>query len=307
MGWLQASGRAAKGACKNAQDGVRCRMDYREHPAPDDLRRHVQCLWWLRDEAPGHDVQVIYPDGRCELLAELGVPLHLHGADGRIRSDLPFCFAAQQCGPIRLQAVGPVSCIGVRLQPAASALIAGVRLPGLRDQAPDLYTLDAIFAETFSAAARASAASGTPEPLWQVLRDRCASFALDERIELAVAELDAAEGALRIAELARRLGMSLRGLQSRFLAAVGMTPKEYARVCRLQALLHTLDGEATSIASAAARHGYSDQAHATHDLVRWTGVTPGRLAHALRGDRGSNDALRLAAAFVRGSSVARSP
>ncbi|SNY69717.1 AraC-type DNA-binding domain-containing proteins [Stenotrophomonas sp. CC120223-11] len=96
--------------------------------------------------------------------------------------------------------------------------------------------------------------------------------------------------------------MSLRGLQSRFLAAVGMTPKEYARVCRLQALLHTLDGEATSIASAAARHGYSDQAHATHDLVRWTGVTPTRLVHALRGDRGSDDALRLAAAFVRGSS-----
>ncbi|KAG1250856.1 hypothetical protein G6F65_018577 [Rhizopus arrhizus] len=76
-----------------------------------------------------------------------------------------------------------------------------------------------------------------------------------------------------------------------------MTPKEYARVRRLQALLRTLDGEAASIASAAARHGYSDQAHATHDLLRWTGGTPGRLVHALRGDRGSSDAVQLAAAF----------
>ncbi len=306
MGWLQASGTATEDACKNAQDGVRCRMDYCEHPAPDDLRRHVQCIWWLQDDAPGNDVQVIYPDGRCELLAELGVPLQLHGADGRIRSDLPFCFAAQQSGPIRLQAAGAVFCIGVRLQPAASAMIAGARLPGLRDQAPDLYTLDASFAETFSAAARASAATNTPEPLWQVLRDRCSSFVLDERVEQAVAQLDAMQGDLRIAELTRRLGMSLRGLQSRFLAAVGMPPKEYARVRRLQAILHTLDGEATSIATAAARHGYSDQAHATHDLVRWTGVTPGRLANALRGDRGSDDALRLAAAFVRGSSSGHS-
>ena len=282
-------------------------MDYFEHPAPDELRRHVQCLWWLRDEAPGNDVQVIYPDGRCELIAELGVPLHLHGADGRIRSDLPFCFAAQQCGPIRLQAIGAVFCIGVRLQPAASALVAGPRLPGLRDQAPDLYTLDAAFAEVFSTAARASAASGSPEPLWQILRERCAGFSLDERIEQAVAALDAIEGDLRIAELARRVGISLRALQTRFLAAVGMTPKEYARVRRLQALLRTLDGEAASIASAAARHGYSDQAHATHELLHWTGVTPGRLAHALRSDRGSSDALQLAAAFVRGTSADRTP
>ncbi|WP_285316410.1 helix-turn-helix domain-containing protein [Stenotrophomonas maltophilia group sp. Smal35] len=282
-------------------------MDYCEHPAPDDLRRYVQCIWWLQDDSPGNDVQVIYPDGRCELLAELGIPLQLHGADGLIRSDLPFCFAAQQSGPIRLQAAGAVFCIGVRLQPAASALIAGAHLPGLRDQAPDLYTLDASFAETFSAAARASAAASTPEPLWQTLRDRCASFVLDERVEQAVAELDATEGDLRIAELARQLGMSLRGLQSRFLAAVGMTPKEYARVRRLQALLRTLDGETMTIASAAVCHGYSDQAHATHDLVRWTGVTPARLVHALRGDRGSDDALRLAAAFVRGTSAGRSP
>ncbi|KAG0738538.1 hypothetical protein G6F60_014891 [Rhizopus arrhizus] len=86
-----------------------------------------------------------------------------------------------------------------------------------------------------------------------------------------------------------------------------MTPKEYARVRRLQALLRTLDGEAASIASAAARHGYSDQAHATHDLLRWTGVTPGRLVHALRGDRGSSDAVQLAAAFVRGTSAGRAP
>ncbi|WP_294991128.1 AraC family transcriptional regulator [uncultured Stenotrophomonas sp.] len=280
-------------------------MDYLEHPPPDDLHRHVQCLWWLRDDAPGSGIQVIYPDGRCELLAELGVPMQLHGADGQIRSDLPFCFAAQQRGPIRLQAVGPVLCIGIRLQPAASALVAGIRLPGLRDQAPDLHALDAAFAGTFSAAARASAANGTAEPLWQALRERCAGFALDERMEQAVAQLDALEGDLRIAELARRLGMSLRALQSRFLAAVGMTPKEYARVCRLQAMLRTLDAEATRIATAAARHGYTDQAHATHDLVRWTGMTPGRLVHALRGDRGSEAALQLATAFVRGSSAGR--
>lgn len=275
-------------------------MDYIEHIPPPDLRRHVQCLWELRDEAPGDEVQTIYPDGRCELLAELGVPLRFHGPDGEIRADQAFCFAAQQLGPIRLQAAGPVHCIGVRLTAACSGLIAGARLPTLRNHAPDLHALDDAFAVEFQAAARASAERGSPEALWELMRSRCSGFAPDAVVEQAVDALDAAQGDLRIADLAKRLGTAMRTLQARFLHAVGMTPKEYARVRRLQALLHTLDTEPAGIADAAARHGYSDQAHATHDLARWTGTTPARLVRALRDDRDGADALRLAAAFVRG-------
>lgn len=275
-------------------------MEYVEHAPPLDLRRQVQCLWILRDDAPGDAIQVIYPDGRCELLAELGVPLRFHGADGEIRADQALAFAGQQLGPIRLQATGPVHCIGVRLAAAFGGLVAGEQLPALRDRAPDLRTLDAGFAEAFHTAAKASAETGSPESLWALLRRRCATFAPDLLVEGAVESLDAADGDLRIATLGKELGCSLRTLQARFLAAVGMTPKEYARVRRLQALLRTLDSERSAIADAAARHGFNDQAHATHDLLRWTGTTPARLVRALRADPDGGDALRLAAAFVRG-------
>ncbi len=275
-------------------------MEYFEHPAPEDLRRHVQCLWELRDPAPGDGIQAIYPDGRCELLAELGVPLRFHGVDGAVRSDQPFCFAGQQLGPIRLQAIGAVHCIGLRLAPACSGLVAGARLAELRDQAPDLHSLDVEFAESFSAAAHASAGAGAPEPLWRLMRARCERFDPDPLVERAVEALDAQDGDVRITALAGQLGTGLRTLQARFLDAVGLTPKEYARVRRLQALLRTLDGERDSIADAAARHGYSDQAHATRDLARWTGTTPARLVRALRGDPDGEETLRLAAAFVRG-------
>ena len=201
-------------------------MDYVEHTAPDDLQRYVQCLWLLRDDAPDEAIQTIYPDGRCELLAELSVPLRFHGADGHVRADQSLCFAAQQLGPIRLRATGPVLCIGIRLMPACSGLIAGKRLPELRDQAPDLYTLDAAFATDFHIAAQAFALTASTESLWKLLRMRCASFAPDMLIEHAVERLDSADGDVRIADLATQLGTSLRTLQARFLAAVGMTPKE---------------------------------------------------------------------------------
>lgn len=280
-------------------------MEYIEHSAPADLRRHVQCLWMLLDDTPGDAIQVVYPDGRCELLAELGVPLRFHGADGEIRADRALAFAGQQLGPIRLQATGAVYCIGVRLAASCSSLVAGARLPELRDRAPDLHTLDAAFAGEFMIAAQACADAQSPDPLWQLMRLRCAGFVPDVLVERAVESLDAQGGDLRISELAKQLGIGLRTLQARFLAAVGMTPKEYARVRRLQALLRTLDAERTAIADAAARHGFSDQAHATHDLRRWTGTTPARLLRALRNDPDEEDALRLAAAFVRGRNSTR--
>lgn len=275
-------------------------MEYIEHAPPEDLRRYVQCLWLLRDDAPDDEVQVIYPDGRCELLAEFGVPLRLHGPDGELRADQPFCFAAQQLGPIRLQATGPVHCLGVRLAAAGSALIAGSRLPELRDSAVDLHLLDDVFAGQFITVARIFAETRQAGPLWELLRSRCIPLELDAVAEQAVDRLDRADGNLRINDLARHLGGSLRTLQTRFLDAVGMTPKEYARVRRLQALLRALDAEHAVIADAALDHGYSDQAHATRDLTRWTGITPARLLRALRDNRNGEDSLRLAASFLRG-------
>lgn len=276
-------------------------MEYVEHAPPPDLQRQIQCLWELRDDVPGDAIQAIYPDGRCELLAELGVPLRFHGLDGEIRADQALAFAAQQLGPIRLQAAGPVHCIGLRLAAAASNIVAGARLPELRDRAPDLRLLDPEFAAAFHLAARDSAASGSPEPMWRLMRVRFSTFKPDALVERAIELIDGCAGDLRIGALATQLGAPLRSLQSRFLAAVGMTPKEYARVRRLQGLLQTLDANPTSIAEAAALHGYTDQAHATRDLAHWTGTTPARLVRALHADRDGEGTLQLAAAFIRGN------
>jgi AraC-like DNA-binding protein len=275
-------------------------MNYLEHPVPDDLRPYLQCLWVLEDAEPGADIQVVYPDGRCELVAELGVPMRFHGVDGEIRSDRAFVFAGQQRGPIRLQAAGPVQCLGLRLCAAASCLIAGPALPQLRDRAPDLHTLDSAFATRFAVAARECAATGSGDALWSLLRARCASFAIDPIVDAATQRIDARAGDLAIADLARDLGVGLRKLQQCFLAQVGVTPKEYARIRRLHALVRTLDGGDIEIADAAAKHGFADQAHATHELSRLTGITPAALMRALRDDRGGDATVRLAAAFVRG-------
>ena len=125
---------------------------------------------------------------------------------------------------------------------------------------------------------------------------------MDARVEEAVAILDAQDGDIRITDVATRIDLGMRNLQGRFLATVGMTAKEYARVRRLRALLQAFDNRDASMAQMAADRGFADQAHAGHDVRRLTGTTPARLLRALRTNREGEVALRLAAAFIHGGS-----
>jgi len=90
----------------------------------------------------------------------------------------------------------------------------------------------------------------------------------------------AAAGALsrgvRVGEVAADLGLLPRTLRRRFTAAVGLTPKRFARVQRMQRLVRGLDGQRDADwAALAAGHGYADQSHLADEFRELAGVTPG--------------------------------
>lgn len=275
-------------------------MDYREFDIPEGLRRHVQCAWRLRVPERSSDPQTIYPDGCCELIVHLARPMRAFSLERGWEHQAPCLFAAQLRSAIRLAAVGQVDCIGVRLQPAASAAVASEPLARLRDRVVSLVDLDSRLAEDLTAAARGFARDPGDAALWQILEARLLGYVIDDRIENAVAALKADDGTRRIDALARTATMGLRTFQMRFLECVGLSPKEFARILRLQATLRGLDRNDESLAQLALGSGFSDQAHATRELRRLTGLTPARLRRALRGDRDADETIQLAAAFVRG-------
>lgn len=279
-------------------------MDYREFPVPEPLRRHVACVWRLRDDAPAAQVQTIYPDGCCELIVHRGPPMRACDTERGWHVQTASIFAAQQRGAIRLAAQASVWCVGVRLQPAASALIAGAGLQLLRDRIVDLAGIDAAFAAAFAVAAVRFDDDPDDGALWDLLASRAAAFRLDPRIETAVDTLHANGGRDRVLPLAAAAAMGQRSFQMRFLDCVGLGAKEFARVLRLQATLRLLDAGEASLAQIAIDGGFSDQAHATRELCRFTGHTPAKLLAALRDERDGEDTIRLALAFVRGHMTA---
>jgi AraC-like DNA-binding protein len=78
-----------------------------------------------------------------------------------------------------------------------------------------------------------------------------------------------------VGEVAAVLGLLPRTLRRRFTAQVGLTPKRFARVQRLQRVVRDLDGrQEADWATVAAEHGYADQPHLSDEFRQLVGVTP---------------------------------
>jgi AraC-like DNA-binding protein len=95
-----------------------------------------------------------------------------------------------------------------------------------------------------------------------------------------VGRIRASGGRLRVESLARELGWSRRHLTAQVREAIGLTPKELARLVRFERVLDGLrDGR--ELADLAYDSGYADQPHLNRDFRAFTGLSPTRYAQCL--------------------------
>jgi AraC-like DNA-binding protein len=92
-------------------------------------------------------------------------------------------------------------------------------------------------------------------------------------VDAAVRAIAGSAGTIDLVAVATNTGLSLRQLERRFLADVGVAPKTFARTVRLQAALRRIaDGQ--TLADVAAACGYYDQPHMTRDFRRLAETSP---------------------------------
>src|SRR5262249_28388247 len=117
------------------------------------------------------------------------------------------------------------------------------------------------------------AALGAAEE-WALARLR-KERARDSPVRPALDLIRAAGGQIRMEDAARALGWSRRRLERGFQRALGISPKRYARIVRLNGVLASLDGEERVRAvDLALDAGFFDQAHLARDLRGLAGATP---------------------------------
>jgi AraC-like DNA-binding protein len=241
-------------------------VTYRERPPPPALAAWVRCVWGLTVPGAGGQGWIV-PDGFMDLVAT-GPVVTLAGPD-----TLPW--------PIERR--GGETVVGVRFHPGAAPPLLGPPASELRDAR---VTPDALWGRVGRALVERVGDAPTPAARAAVLlaglTGRLDGAAPpDPLVAAAVARLEGdPAGAGRVGALGPVIGLGERQLRRRFLAAVGYGPKTLARVLRFQrllALLRDAPGGPPSLADAAVRAGYADQAHMTAECTRLAGRSPAAL------------------------------
>jgi AraC-like DNA-binding protein len=170
--------------------------------------------------------------------------------------------------------------VGVRLRPGWAATVLGLPIPALADvtDLDDIWApaaarrIEALLAETQPRSGRRQVLTGLVD------RRLVTSDPPDETV-LAVLEL-LDHAFVSVEAVAAHVGLSVRQLRRRFDDHVGLTPKAFQTVARLQRFRRYMSESAkdTTLARAAAACGYADQAHLAHECRRLASTTPTHLS-----------------------------
>jgi AraC-like DNA-binding protein len=249
---------------------------------PAHLAVFVDVFWHARGSAT-FPRKRLFPNGRIELLVNLGDPIRLVEGVGSpvLKSGW---LSGMHAKPVVIECSGRVDTLGIRLKPAgAFALLARP----LRDISGWTLDLADVVGRAAAELAERCFEAGTTDD-----RFRQAGAWLEERtagagsglpsVAWTAARIERSAGTASIGALREEAGLSKTRLASVFRDQVGLSPKVYARIFRFQRLLSLIHEGAPSLASAALDTGYYDQPHMTAEFRELTGMAPRAFLAAAR-------------------------
>ncbi len=263
------------GAGRTAQGGARAVTVIVRRPAPP-LSGLVQAIIYRAGEQPRTSVEKILPGPDTGLWVNLNRDAFRSFDDtGRV-TRVP---GAMVSGPTSRASVIEFeqghAHVAVTFALGAASRFVGPALAAARDELVPLELLwkgdGPYLREQLLAARTPQDALGVMEAA--LLRQLSGPLARDPAVIAAARALSRGTG---VGEVSRDLGLLPRTLRRRFTAQVGLTPKRFARVQRMQRLVRELDGHTQADwATMATRYGYADQPHLADEFRALAGVTPG--------------------------------
>lgn len=234
--------------------------------------------YWERLTGEPHRSRAL-PRGAATVIIDIGgrPEIDFYAGDGRTRLDVPPSFiagAGTASYVTRIDAAQTV--LTVHFKPAGAAAFLGAALGELENACvglADVWGPPAALLRDRLLEAASAADRVTLVESFLLSRRRLPDPRPSAEIMMVLRAVET-QPSLRISQLRAALDWSPRRLTARFRDEVGLAPKAYQRVRRLQGALRGLDHPARRGADIAAELGYFDQAHFVREFREFTGMTP---------------------------------
>ena len=220
----------------------------------------------------------IPPTGGIFVSYVLGSPITVHFND-RVYDRKPRWFLGGQLRHERplLRSEGRFELIGVELSPTGYYRLFKHHADRLTDSIEALEGVHpeaaAILAES---APKYANARNVISGLEQGVRTLVGDSVRAPLVEKVVDEITSRNGKIRLAALYRNYPVAPRQMRRYFEQVVGISPKHFAKICQINAVINAMmQNDTQLLRSLAFDAGFYDQAHFIHDFRRFVAMDPG--------------------------------
>ena len=237
----------------------------------------VENMWLVRGRVPVASRQMLLPDGVMVVIFNLGEPQKLcERADVRRHAIFRASWVSGlQPQPIVIEQAGTYHLAGIRFRPGGAFPLfrfALTELTGRVVELEDIWGAQAGEVREQLGATRSDGALLRCLERWLVARLRREELP-DCRISCAAALLQ--RGGTGVGRVAAEVNLSPKHLVHEFGRRVGLTPKQFGRVQRLQRTIGWIGARPrVDWAAVALHHGFYDQAHLINEFQELAGLSP---------------------------------
>lgn len=244
------------------------------------LSSYVNMIWLSEGYTPASAKERVLPFGACQLIINLeGTPFrHFDQADDEYGNHYSTAvLTGIRTHPTFLDSYSRISTMGIVFMPGAITALFGLPTNELYNQVVSLS--DLIPAETTRLFELLEPAFQPEQKFWAIesfltnLLDK--NFRPSPAIKFAINRISKLHGTSSIAEIRDHTGYSRRHFSQLFKELAGLTPKQYARLCRFEhavELIHLHD--ISDWSRFALELGYYDQSHFIRDFKAMAGLLP---------------------------------
>jgi AraC-like DNA-binding protein len=236
--------------------------------------------FWSCSDTPPHPRERILPSGTAQLVINLSddeIRIYDASDPARPRRYSGAAVAGPYSNFFLVDPLVRASMIGVCFRPGRAAPVLGGPASDLADAHVDLET---VWGRTAAELRERLCTAATPAKRFAVLEEvllgrlrRAPPW--HGAIPVALDAFEQADAAVKVRDLARRVGLSQRRFIRLFTAEVGLTPKRYGRVRRFQRARELVrNATGPDWAAVAAACGFFDRSHLIRDFGEFSGLSP---------------------------------